>query len=458
MKKHILPILFILLMIPLDTFSKGVTFVASKSGIVLDSDVYEGGGTDQTEKIQKILDKAVTLGRVHLVMDGAALISGTLRLHSNTTIECLDKSCGFFLADSSNCCMVTNADADAIVIRNRNISLIGGTYNHNSPGQIHHRPYESGDFNPLKVFNHPYFVYSTCVYATEFYGVENLVMRDLTIANQRTYALNICNWEHVTIENVHIDRRVRPDAQNQDGLHFLGPGRYLTMRNVSGNSGDDFIAITPDELDFKSSISDVLIDGVHLEDADQGIRILCCDKGSVDRVVVKNVTGTYRSYGFIVNPWFPGGGGHYGNIIFDTIDLRPVKPNYGYMHPFLFKFGGNIESVTLRNIYHHMPEYPHHLIEVGRPYMMEYKGGDDQPTDIGCMIVDGLHIMEKDCIGEAYIDIRGSHIGLLSLSDVTVVRPGHEGKQGVLVRADTESSIDRLSTSNISADCLEEVY
>ena len=52
----------------------------------LDSNVYTGGGTDATEALQKILDMAKDCDvGIHLVMDGAALIS-QLKLYSNTTI------------------------------------------------------------------------------------------------------------------------------------------------------------------------------------------------------------------------------------------------------------------------------------------------------------------------------------------------------------------------------------
>ena len=62
----------------------------------LDSHVVNGGGTNETTVLQNILNKAKEWGHLTLIMDGAALISG-LSVHSNTTIECQDSSCGFFL-------------------------------------------------------------------------------------------------------------------------------------------------------------------------------------------------------------------------------------------------------------------------------------------------------------------------------------------------------------------------
>lgn len=74
---------------------------------VLDSNVYTGGGTDATAQLQAALDEAAVCGGVHLIMDGAALVSG-LKVHSNTTIECLTRDCGFFQKENSNCSLVTN--------------------------------------------------------------------------------------------------------------------------------------------------------------------------------------------------------------------------------------------------------------------------------------------------------------------------------------------------------------
>ena len=432
--------------------NEGRKFYASQNGAVLDSDVYKGGGTDDTAALQAVLDQAPQLGRLHLVLDGAALISKPLKIHSHTTIECPDKSCGLFLADGSNCCILRNVNFDLETIRDYNITILGGVFNHNSPGQVHHIEGKKWDVpNPeWAAFNG--------VFGMEFYGVENLLMRDVTIANQRTFALLMANWKHVVMENIHIDRREREDYQNQDGLHFFGPGRFLTIRDIRGNSGDDFIALAPDEHDYKSSIEDVLIQGVQFEEADQGIRLLVCGEGKLDRVIIRDVTGTYRSYGFIINPWFPGKGGNYGNIVFDTIDLRPMKNNYTYSEPFLFKLGGNIESVTFKNIYQHTPEFNHQLFVVGGAYMRDLPEDSEQPTQIDRMIVDGLYIDERceEGIPDSYFLIK-SKVDLLSIKDVILRRKGvGDAKKGSLIKIDG-GTIGETRLIDISADCLETI-
>jgi len=431
-----------------DWGSRSVT--ASSAGIILDSDVYQGGGTDQTAAIQAILDKAKEWGRLYFVMDGCALVSQTLRVHSNTTIFCPDRSCGFFLAAGSDCSVISNSDWSSIyTFGNRNITLIGGSYNNNSPGQVHHR--EAND-RPSPTI--------TAVFGMEWYGVENLTLRDLAIINQRTYACNFAGWKNVVMENIHIERIVRSDAQNQDGIHFYGPGQHLSMKNIYGNSGDDFIAVTPDELDLKSSISDVLIDGVWLDDADQAIRLLCRADGRLDRVTVRNVSGTYRSYGFFINPWYEStNGGHFGNIVLENIDLRPLKNNYTYFSPFLFKLGGNIESLTLRNIYHHHPQQGHHLAIIGGHYVQELPRDEVNPTHIDRLIVDGLYKDEDNPVSyqDAYIDVVGADIDLLSIDNVIIRRnPTPQKPSGSLVRI-SDGKISEILKGKISTPCLKSV-
>ena len=119
----------------------------------------------------------------------------------------------------------------------------------------------------------------------KFCGVKNLTLRNIRTVDQRIYAMFFACFEHVLIENVAVDLPNGMDAQNQDGLHFQGPGRDLVIRNIRGCSGDDFLALTPDEFDFESSITDVLIDGVYLENADQGVRLLSRHNGRLDRVL-----------------------------------------------------------------------------------------------------------------------------------------------------------------------------
>ena len=411
---------------------------ASKFGASLDSDVSSGGGTDDTRILQAALDTAREKGHLRLVVDGAALISAPLSVYSNTTIFFPDSGCGLYLKDGSNCCLIKNAHWDIETVRDENIAILGGTFNHNACGQIH----DHGEGDAAKG-NNPL---TSLVIGFEFYGVRSLTVRDVIIRNQRTFGMLLANWEHVLMENVFIDLRDYMPGNNQDGLHFFGPGRHLTLRNIYGRSGDDFIALAPDEVDLKSSITDVMIDGVTLMDADQGIRLLCRGDGRLDRVNIRGVTGTFRGYGFFINPWFDSAGGHFGSIMVENVDLKPVKPAYNYRPPFLFCLGGDIENLILKDIRWHKPEYPVQLIVAGGSYNLDKPESPAQQTHIHRLTIDGLSVdVDNAAAPTEYILIRSR------VDSLTVRRVGIQSdRRSELIRIIENGSVGEMRLNDIS--------
>ncbi|MBO7678077.1 MAG: hypothetical protein J6S75_00260, partial [Thermoguttaceae bacterium] len=364
--------------------------IASEAGAKLDSNVETGGGTDETELFQKILDLAVVWGGLHLIVDGAALVR-CLAVHSNTTIECPNAACGFFHKGNDNAPLLRNADYSMTERPNKNITLLGGTYNGNCLEQAHDYPASEADYDykpELKVFGdvHWNFIF-------EFFGVEDFTARGVTFRDQPTFTMLMTNFQRVLFEDTKIDLPHRLDCKNQDGLHFWGPGRFLTIRNLQGDSGDDIIALAPDENDHVSDITDVLIDGVQLQEAFQGIRLLSRDKGRLDRVIIKNVTGTYENFGFYIVPWFTHAGGNLGNITIDTVDIRGSNP-HAWFTPFVFSAAGSIESLVLRNVTHHAPDDDRILFQFGSKYGDELKDENGQVVKmkIDTILIDGLRV------------------------------------------------------------------
>lgn len=407
----------------------------------LDSNVLTGGGTDDTEALQRALDEALVCGGVHLIMDGAALVRG-LRLHSNTTIECMNADCGFYLADNSNCAVVTNADWQPYSLATRNIALIGGTYNQNCLHQEHDVPRTPDTRLP----NVPEDMNNHWIYGIEFYGVENLTLRDLTIRNQRTFAFMLGCFRRCTIENVWIDLIDYMPANNQDGFHFWGPGEFLTIRNVGGRVGDDFMNLGPDEHDGKSSITDVLVDGVYLDDADQAIRLLTRDAGRLDRVTIRNVSGSYHGLGFYINPWFPDGTfGNFGNIKFENIDLRPLDVHY-IDDPFLFAIGGNVERITFQNIHHHRARHKYTLFQIGRAtYSAQYNEEHKLEPHIGTLVIDGMTVDDDDqSAADTDYMYLNARVDNLILRDINVLRSPDIEPCGTFLRTYPGSKLENL--------------
>ena len=441
--------------------------VIASTCVTLDSSVYSGGGTDATAALQAILDEAKDGSGLHLVMDGAALITH-LTVYPNTTIECPDKSCGFYQIDGTDDSMLTNAHWSFDETVDRGITLSDGTYNQNCLHQAHDTPHALPRFaaadlgKRLKLDTENGTWMTLCL---EFYGVEDLTIRDVTIAQFRTFALTVGCFRNVLIDHVRLDM-VHHMNGNQDGFHFWGPGRFLTVRDSGGSVSDDIVNVGPDELDHTSDITDVLIDGIHMDDGEQAVRLLSRGTGRLDRVTIRNVTGTYRSYGFYILPWFLDREnktcGNFGNIFIENVDLREMPPTYTYRPPALFIVGGNIECLTLKNIRAHSPADSRPLLEFGNPF------GDYRPflpveplarlQKIQTVIIDGLTVTETadDPAGKEYISVF-DRIDTLLLRNIAVIKKN--GRPGeTLVNLHDTGKLVRRQADNVYLEGLAAVF
>lgn len=436
---------------------KGFILYASETGAHLNADVHMGGGDDDTEILQAALDRALEWGHLHLILDGAARVRG-LKIHSNTTIECPDADCGLFMSD----------DIPGPVLRTahyslrggertqRNIALIGGTYNHNN---AHHRhraavTEEYGDWHSVVLHAHP--GYERPNIAIELTCVENVTVRDVAIQDNSAWAMLVCNFKNVNIENVHLDLRNHYPSHNQDGLHFWGPGQFLNIRNVYGRSGDDFIALAPDEHDGVSDITDVLIDGLALEHADQCVRMLSREKGRLDRVSVRNCYGECTSMGFYINYWFNDSvhHGNYGSLYFENIDLRTCKNSYS--PAFLFRIGANIDSIVCRNIAHRAPYDERPLFDFG--YYSYSDVQPDTPPSVRYALIDGLCVQENggDMKAARLINVNGS-VDNLVIRNADVLRNKDAAAQGTFIQMHERGHIGRLELDNVRIERMEAI-
>jgi hypothetical protein len=406
--------------------------IASEAGAKLDSDVTKGGGTDDTALIQSILDRALKLGSLKLVVDGPILVSG-LKVHSNTTIECLNRACGFYLADNCNRPLIANATPQPEGRSDHNLSFLGGNYNGNAEHQQHSTP-EHG--------------WTT---AFALHGVEQVLFRDVSITNSRTFAVYLTNWRRVVFENIYINLDHIPKRSNQDGIHVQGPGEFLSIRNVQGRAWDDMIALNIDDLlgDWDSdgrfardpallklfggaagigAVSDVDIDGVQVDDCAQVIRILS-RASRLDRVSIRNVQGTYRDFGVWITPYLREGG-NIGRLEFENIDLRAVTPRaYDYVPAFLFWIAGKMEHVTLKNISSHIPIDDRPLVWI-------------QPdAKIDRLLIDGLNVYDpRKEISRTPLIRADGRIALMQVRDVVVQRPHATFHAGSLIGTSMDRS------------------
>ena len=414
---------------------KAKTNLASEIGARLDIDVMNGGGSDDTDVLQAALNEAPNCVSLKLVIDGAARVRG-LDVHSNTTIECVGANCGFYLADNADRPILRNANPSDSERIDRNIQIVGGTYNGNNLHQVHHTA-ENNWVVPIG-----------------FFGVENLLVAGITIRNMRTFALHLAQWKWVTLENIRIELASVGSFENQDGIHVNGPGRFLTARNIAGRSWDDFFALNADDgvgileetrelgpFVKDGDITDVLIDGLILEDALQGVRILSTIS-RVDRITIRNMSGDNRNYGVMIDT-FAQSGGNFGSLTFENIDVYQHDTEELRDPPFLFALGGRIENLTLRNIRRNNSWDARPTIKLRRN------------ADIRQLAIDGLHIYEntQSSEGAKYIQVLGS-VAQLSIRNAGIFREAELPTSGTLIAIETgdESILDASQPTDNSAE------
>ena len=434
--------------------------VLASSVAHLDSNVYFGGGTDDTDVLQAVLDEANEDFAVRLIMDGAALIRG-LRVHSNTTIECLSRECGFFLMPHCSRALISCGDLHDPALQVRNVTLLGGTYNQDCRNQ----DYATLDFDTYEPGPFPYdgVIYNDHgPYVLDLFGVTHLRIDGVTIRNFKAYAVCIDHFENVTIENTWLELD-DPGIPNQDGFHFFGPGRFLTIRNVGGKCGDDFMNIGSDERDRVSSITDVLIDGVFLDHATQAIRLLARCGGSVERVTIRNVSGTYRNFGFYICPWYiDHHSGRIADVLIENINLTAEEYDYDYRDRMLFCVAGIVENLTIQNVRHNATADKRTLLELGLPYFnaetsRQYIDLTRRQKLLGITLKD-ITIVEDDShpADTDYIVVY-SNIHSLILKDITILKD-QQTRNGCLLKFKEEGSVNTLIAHQIFTKGLQTIF
>jgi hypothetical protein len=343
-------------------------FLASEHGARLDTDLRQGGGTDDTAALQALLDRARDDGGAHIVIDGPALVSG-LEVYSDTTIEGTPGA-GLRLADDSNRAILRNAHRTRETVVDENITVRGLTFWGNRDHQLEPWrgaliPGEAGiirkeegivQMEQDRTWKSP----------VQFLGVRNLVVDDVEIWDGRAYALWLANVSHVTVTGLRIDVNtgpyptgapfeeqqafIRAVPPNADGIHINGPADHVLIDGARIYVWDDAVSLcandcwvadlTVDDLTGpyvgQGPITDVTVRNIHLDRPSQGVRILSADQ-RIDRVVVENVFGSVRMRSVVISHYAIPEKGTCGSILFRNIRLASEpSPTLREVYPAAF--------------------------------------------------------------------------------------------------------------------------
>jgi len=299
---------------------------ASALGAHLDTNLMNGGGTDDTATLQRFLDRAATGIPIDLIVDGPVLVSG-LDVYGNTTIECITGA-GLYLKDGSNRALIRNAHRSRDVIRDGHITFRGCFLNGNRKHQV------AVDSGPEHGCHSKEDAAGTFMDALQFFGVNDLTLENDTVWSPYAYGVEFANANKITVHNVTIDHGAASDDVHAeegctDGLAFRGANQYITIDSVKIRTGDDAISFNTSDSEgpyaVLGPITDVSVNNLVVMHATSALRFLSATQ-RIDKVVVNNVTGVITSFSVVsISHFIYAGLGDIGSITLSNINVdRPA--------------------------------------------------------------------------------------------------------------------------------------
>lgn len=176
------------------------------------------GVADDTTEIQAAIDSLKTTGGVVQFTGGKIYkVTSPLVLYDNIALSAYNATIKLGAYEQHfivNQCYLSTAEKT----RNKNISILGGTL-------------DASIFSGTGIKN------LRCV----FHHVDNLKIKDATLLSQSgKYMIALGDTTNVYINNLHYDCQ-------SDGVHLLGKNYNTIIENISGNAGDDIVAITTED-------------------------------------------------------------------------------------------------------------------------------------------------------------------------------------------------------------------
>lgn len=332
------------------------SFVASRAGARLDSNLAKGGGSDDTEILQSILDRARNGASVLLVLDGPALVTG-LTVYGNTQITCTDGA-GFYLKDESDRSVIRNAHRSRGSIVDQHIYISGCFVNGNRFHQLHMAP-SNAQRKSLQGRSRTQNQTDDGTYLSglELLGVTHLTLKDLTVYNARSFGIWIANASSVKLSNIHIDdgsprtfisKRAQQDAvldgtyAQTDGIHMNGPVADVRIDGLYVHSGgDDALALNANDGSSthiektdefgpyvgEGPITNVTARNIVLDEQAYGIRLLSADQ-PISGITIEDVSGTVVNRAAIMSHWIIRGVGKIKDVLFRNWDVSPVGTSF----------------------------------------------------------------------------------------------------------------------------------
>ena len=368
---------------------------------VLLPEIKGDGVNDDASGIQALLDSGA--GAIYLPKPkNCYLIGETLRIHSNQTLR-LDRSALVRLKPNAAKVMLSNISHET---GNENISVEGGIWDMDNLNQPLTEYQQMRKGKPS---------YEESYYAgilMRFNNVKNLRLASLTLKDPVTFGMQLGRLRQFTIEDIVFDYNLK--RSNMDGVHLNGDCRWGFIRNLTGATNDDLLALNADDGGWaemtRGPIEDISAEGIFAENGYTAVRLLSAGS-PIRRVKLANIFGSYRVnvVSFTNHNVHPGAPSTFEDVTIDGVFAS--KAGDGKQSPIWIASPAKIGSLTIRD---------YHRTETASPV-------SDILIDPLCQI-ENLNISDFSSInktpGEYFtIENRGA-IGVLNIANMFVKSEG----------------------------------
>ena len=199
------------------------------------------GGFETKQVAGRVWSKAImaALDKYQTVkippMDEVMYLDQPLVLRSGQRLW-IDNSVILALVPGSNTCMIRNEHlvnghpSQPEAIPDTDISICGGIWTTFSYGAGHNNGNEKGHSDSERTIPGSFGIML-------FNNVERLQITDLVIRQGNSFGIQLSCARCFYIENITFDRH------HKDGVHINGQAEYGILRNLSGDTGDDMVAL-----------------------------------------------------------------------------------------------------------------------------------------------------------------------------------------------------------------------
>lgn len=154
--------------------------------------------------------------------------------------------------------------------------------------------------------------------------IDGFTLRDMSFTSTAgKYSISAASCTDGLIEHISLEDTF------SDGIHLDGPTKFVTIRDIYGKAGDDFVAITAEDWhqygDVTGDVTDITIQNLYPNETTQAaVKVLAGPGGTAKRITIEDVYGSANSTGGAV--W---------------VGDDATQPE---------TMGGRIDDITVRNV------------------------------------------------------------------------------------------------------------